>query len=358
MRGRWAPGRAWRTIAAAPFAIYLVGPVHQVLSEPYPTWLGAVVVLDAVLYAACWLTMLVLGPAAGHRARLVGSGTLLVLGLLLGVLLGPRFLLYLTFTVSVALMVLPRLISIPMTVGSVLVLLVSTAIVDGRPDVESALVLGAVAAATFGISALIWTNADLRAARDEIAELAVAQERARLSRDLHDVMGHSLTTIKLKAGLARRMLEDGVDPQRPVAELRAIEELAGNSLAEVRATVSGYRKPSLAAELVNAGAALRAAGIEAELPRSIDEVDPVVREAFAYVLREGVTNVIRHSGASRCRVALTRSSIEVADNGNGRPTGPGAGNGLLGLTERMAAVRGSLDVESVPGQGFRLRAAR
>jgi two-component system sensor histidine kinase DesK len=198
----------------------------------------------------------------------------------------------------------------------------------------------------------------LRAARSEIRALAVANERARMARDLHDVLGHSLTTITVKTGLARRLVESGADQERVRAELRDTEELSRRALADIRATVSGQRRMSLAAELVAARAALRAAGIEADLPHAVDDVQAQFEEPLAYVLREGVTNVVRHSGARRCTVRLGPRWLEVVNDGSADPTAPGVsfGNGLTGLRERLAAVRGTVEAEVRPGGGFRLRA--
>jgi two-component system sensor histidine kinase DesK len=203
------------------------------------------------------------------------------------------------------------------------------------------------------VTQLIRTVNQLRAAQDRIRALAVADERSRLARDLHDVLGHSLTTITVKTGLARRILESGADPERAIAELSDAERLSRQSLTEIRATVSGYRRPSLAAELAGAHEALRAADIAVDLPQAVDDVAQELREPFAYVLREGVTNVIRHSGATRCVVRLGPRCLEIRDDG--RPAdGVEAGSGLTGLTERMAAVGGRLTAEPLPGKGFRL----
>jgi two-component system sensor histidine kinase DesK len=211
--------------------------------------------------------------------------------------------------------------------------------------------------ALFGIRQVIKSNAELRAARDEIATLAVAEERARLARDLHDVLGHSLTTITVKAGLARRLLESSGEVAPAVVELRDVEQLSRTALAEVRSTVSGYRKASLPAELAGARAALAAAEIEADLPHAVDNVPAGLQEPFAYVLREGVTNVIRHSGASRCEVRFGESWIEIRDDGHPSGAGHGpAGHGLAGLAERLAQVGGSLDTGPAPDGGFRVLA--
>jgi two-component system sensor histidine kinase DesK len=149
-----------------------------------------------------------------------------------------------------------------------------------------------------------------------------------------------------------------------LAELRDTEELSRRALADIRATVAGQRRVSLAAELVSARAALRAAGIDADLPHAVDDVAAPLHEPLAYVLREGVTNVVRHSGASRCTVRLGPSWLEVRDNGSAAADSStelgavegGAGNGLAGLSERMAAVHGTIRAGPLPTGGYRLRA--
>jgi two-component system sensor histidine kinase DesK len=198
---------------------------------------------------------------------------------------------------------------------------------------------------------------ELALARDEIRTLAVAEERTRVARDLHDVLGHSLTTITVKAGLARRILESSGDVQRALAEVHDVERLTRLALTEIRATVSGYRQVSLPAEIAGARAALVAAGIDADLPQAVDDVPGELQEPFGYVLREGVTNVIRHSGASRVEIRLGQSWIEVADNGTGSSIPDSHdGNGLRGLRERLARVDGRLTTRPGGAGGFVLRA--
>ncbi len=140
--------------------------------------------------------------------------------------------------------------------------------------------------------------------------MAVEQERARFARDLHDLLGHSLTVIAIKSELARRVMTN--DPDRAAAEVADIERLAREALTDVRATVAGYREVTLSAEISSARSALDAAGLHAELPTAVDDVPGERRELFGWVLREGVTNVVRHSDASGCgcrsRPAPSRSS--------------------------------------------------
>jgi two-component system sensor histidine kinase DesK len=207
-----------------------------------------------------------------------------------------------------------------------------------------------VAFATFGVRQVVESNRELAEARGELARLAAENERIRIARDLHDLLGHSLTTITVKAGLARQL--GAADPARSQQEIAEVEDLARRSLADVRAAVSNYRDVSLAGELATGRELLRAAGITADLPRAVDAVDPSNQELFGWVVREGLTNVVRHAHASSCSVRLSPWSVEIVDDGVG---GNGAsGNGLAGLRERVAAAGGVVDAGPVQPKGWRL----
>lgn len=241
--------------------------------------------------------------------------------------------------------------------GVVLLLLVGAMQVEGVlfADVDALGTLVSVSLGMTFVGRLIRVNDELERARDRIAALAVAEERNRLGRDLHDILGHSLTTITVKAGLARRLLESSGDVERARGEIREVEELSRQALGDVRATVAGYREVSLSAEVVGARAVLRAAGVETDLPRAVDNVRPELQGVFGYVVREGVTNVLRHSGATRCEVRLGDTWVEMRDNGSGGGRGL-TGTGLSGLAERLAAVGGELIAGPLPEGGYRLRA--
>ncbi|WP_344417002.1 sensor histidine kinase [Pseudonocardia ailaonensis] len=215
--------------------------------------------------------------------------------------------------------------------------------------------LVAMTVAMIGMFGLIRANTQLREAREELARMAVTQERERIARDLHDVLGHSLTTITVKTALARRLLEKG-DAERAAVEVADVERLGRQALADVRSTVSANRVASLAHEIAGAREALRAAGIEADLPVAVDDVAEDRQQVFAYVLREGVTNVIRHSGAGHCTVRMGPASLEIVDDGVGAPTTTPAGNGQSGLAERVAAIGGWLETGPRDDGGYRLAA--
>ncbi len=209
-----------------------------------------------------------------------------------------------------------------------------------------------VSLAMFGFIKIVQANIALTAARAEVARLAAENERSRIARDLHDLLGHSLTTITVKAGLARRLAERG-DAARSFTEISEVEQLSRRTLGDVRAAVAGHREVTLTGELATAREVLRAAGIVAELPGSVDIVDTGLSEVFGWVVREGVTNMVRHSHAEHCTITLGPRWVELTDTGRGGV--PGAGNGLTGLRERLAVLGGTL-IATGGFSGFTLRA--
>jgi two-component system sensor histidine kinase DesK len=201
-------------------------------------------------------------------------------------------------------------------------------------------------------------NEELSEARAELAELAVARERERFARDLHDLLGHSLSVIAIKAELAGRLLP--AQPERAAGEVRDVERVARQALADVREAVSGYRQPTLQGELAGARMALAAAGIEAEVHAGETAIGAEAEAVLAWAIREGATNVIRHSAARRCELRVTadgaRATVEVIDDGRGPNGAAPGGQGLSGLRERVAAVQGSLAAgPQAGGSGYRLR---
>jgi two-component system sensor histidine kinase DesK len=214
------------------------------------------------------------------------------------------------------------------------------------------------------------TSRELRAEREAMARFAaVTEERLRIARDLHDLLGHSLSLIALKSELARRLVP--VAPERAEAEIGDVERVARTALQEVREAVSGYRQPTLASELHGARDVLAAAGVaytcEADdavvgaLPASVEAV-------LAWAVREGITNVVRHSRAGACAIRVTREGgearVEVTDDGadSSAEAAPGGeskvgGNGLRGLAERVAAMGGRFEAGPRAEGGFRLAVA-
>lgn len=192
----------------------------------------------------------------------------------------------------------------------------------------------------------------VRAAQHHLELLAAERERGRVARDIHDILGHSLTVITVKSELARRLID--ADPARAKNEIAEIETLARGALADVRSAVSGFREVSITSELAAARGALEATGIAAELPSSSDAVRTEHRELAGWVVREGVTNVIRHSHATRCRVHVSDRLIEIDDDGVGPSAAGASSTGLEGLRGRVDAAGGHLLVGRSALGGFRL----
>ena len=199
-------------------------------------------------------------------------------------------------------------------------------------------------------------NERLRLTQAEVDRLARVAERERIGRDLHDLLGHTLSVIALKSELARKIAER--DGSAAATHIGEVEQVARDALREVREAVSGMRAAELANELVNARLAVVGAGLSFEarvdpLPR----LEPAQENALAMGLREAVTNVLRHAQAMSVQVEVTRQGravqLEVQDDGRGATGSPG--NGLSGMRERVEALGGALQLDSAPGAGTRLR---
>jgi two-component system sensor histidine kinase DesK len=205
----------------------------------------------------------------------------------------------------------------------------------------------------------IQANRELRDAREELAQLAVSEERLRIARDLHDLLGHSLSVVAVKSELAARLLER--DPHGAAAELDDIRAVSRQALGEVREVVQGYRRLALPDALDGAKAALAAAGIDCELEGRADQLPHAVEGVIAWAVREGTTNFVRHSSARACTIRVqadgASAAVEVVDDGDAAPERARGGSGLLGLAERAEKVRGRLEAGArADGRpGFRLR---
>ncbi|MFF1644149.1 sensor histidine kinase [Streptomyces sp. NPDC058240] len=212
-------------------------------------------------------------------------------------------------------------------------------------------------AVTAAILTLAETVMELRATRQELARTAVEKERLRFSRDLHDLLGHTLSVIVVKSEAARRLAPRDMDAA--LTQVADIESVGRQALTEIREAVTGYREGSLATELDRARSALTAAGIEPVLRRSGPPLAPQTEALLGWVVREAVTNVVRHSDATTCSFVLEgtaeRVRLTVTDDGRtpAAPPSPGiGGTGLKGLTERLAAAGGSLEAGQGPEAGF------
>ncbi len=344
---------------------YLWQPVAEAWRSPH-----AVVRWLSLLTVAAFAVTFVYAFARARAVRRVGdelpttaaivlTATAFALTVLLTALLGPQAMSLLVYVGVMAIFLLPDrwgpVVVLFLVGGSYL----TDHLWPGAPtdfSVQFSILVGALA--MWGVMNLIRRNGQLAEARSEITRLAVAEERSRFARDLHDILGHSLTVVAVKAELAGRLVR--LDPDRAEREIADVERLSREALANVRTALAGSREVTLLGEVANARSALDAAGIEAELPHALDDVPADRRELFGWVVREGVTNVIRHSGATRCRVYVTDREVKITDNGRGPLSGSpvdGArpGVGLMGLRDRVEAFGAALTVGRATEGGFELR---
>ena len=363
-----APPRLWTSFAVA-WVLVLAVVVWRLPSAGLPTarLAGSLACLAVLALAYFWLTVRHAPTVADLTAGTQGVPELAVVGAL-AAMAGSVFVL--TFlapgleiwwlmmypTVAAGLALAPAAaaagIAVLITIG-----FLAAWLTDGRVDAMFLLQI------TFGGSAVAFrqltaTVAQLRRAREELARAAVNEERLRFARDLHDLLGHSLSTIVLKSELAGRLAPRA--PGRAAAEIADVERTARDALQQVRAAVAGYRRPSLVGELAAARELLAAAGIDAHIDSSSAEgLPPAADGLLGWAVREGVTNVVRHSRARSCAIRLAmragRATAEIVDDGTGNGTGGGEGGcGLVGLIERATAEGGSVDAGPMAGGGFRL----
>ncbi|WP_369780259.1 sensor histidine kinase [Streptomyces sp. R33] len=343
---------------------YLSAPVTDLVSgghSPGARLLGG---LGLAAFVA-WYLVLVFRTARQTEVRrvLLSVAVLSAQATILSLALGREWLVLFVYVAIASGAALPGEISRFTVPGATALLALTAFAVPGGDAYLAGLLIPALMGgfAMVGIRAMIRTTMELREARATVAQLAANEERLRMARDLHDLLGHSLSLITLKSELAGRMLP--AHPERAAQQVADIEQVSRQALVDVREAVSGYRRPTLPGELAGARTALAAAGVRADLPAEPGEDLPEeVESALAWSLREAVTNVVRHSGAQRCTVRLETLQtlagpvveLSVADDGAGGPSV--AGNGLTGLTERLEAVGGTLSAGQTGKKGFRLLA--
>ncbi|MEU6101843.1 sensor histidine kinase [Streptomyces flaveolus] len=354
-----------KSLWAGIWLVYLSAPVGDLLHGGHAAGVRILGWIGLVAFVV-WYMLLLFRTGRGDRINLV-LGSLAVLAAqstLLAVTLGREWLVLFVYVAIASGAALPlRLARWTIPGASALLTAVALAVPGGTSFI-AALLLPALLGgfAMTGVRELIRTTLALREARATVAQLAANEERLRLARDLHDLLGHSLSLITLKSELAGRMLP--AHPDKAAQQVADIEQVSRQALIDVREAVTGYRRARLATELAGAKVALTAAGVVAELPAEPDltGVPEESETALAWALREAVTNVVRHSGARRCVVELLgRQTLDgavlelsVEDNGSGGPAAANApGNGLTGLAERLEKAGGTLEVGG-SHRGFRL----
>jgi two-component system sensor histidine kinase DesK len=342
--------------------LFLAGPLSDLLDESLSAAHLTALLLGLALFVVLYVSQLPPSPwlsRLGPEASLLALALLPVIAIVLLVAGAPTsFAALFVYFVAAAGLRLPARTAVATTLVTALAVGIA-----GTLHGESAGAIAATVLTIVSIGVLMTAfgriaraNRELRASREELARLAVSEERLRIARDLHDLLGHSLSVIALKGELARKLIES--DPTRAAAELDDIQSVSRTALAEVREAVQGYRRLALADALESAQAALAAAGIDCELADADVALPADVDAVLAWAVREGTTNVIRHSHALHCAIRIhadgDRAEVEIEDDGTA-VSSRGRGSGLSGLRERAQRLRGELEADALPEGGFRLR---
>jgi two-component system, NarL family, sensor histidine kinase DesK len=365
----------WRLYQQFWLLVCLLFPVVSLVREP-PSPVRLLLVITALVFFATSYTWLMWPHPASSAARsrsrssLVLFVVLIALVVVLSLTYGLAFLWLFIGVSGIAGVLLPvRRAFVAVTILIFLPLVISVGVtgsiasVDWLQLIPLMLLVRGLGLDMIGMTRLSSALRKLHTTQEELARLKVEEERLRMARDLHDLLGHTLSLITLKSKLAGRLVEQ--EPARAAQEIREVEYVARQALREVREAVAGYRQPRLANEVVSARQLLEAAGIACTLEYTGLEL-PIASDAvLAWTVREGVTNVIRHSHALHCVIRLNcdhnAARAEVINDGNLRERASSTqgreGLGLSGLTERVTSLGGSIEagpVRTPDRTGFRL----
>lgn len=355
-RKRWLPsigGLIWVAVWTFP------------LLDPLSTVTGPVAGVGLALFALVYVVIATLGFDDPDPSRIkdVGFGVVAALGLALATAYGEHWLVLLLFVSTCGMAVyagVEKPVTAVVILASALAAVLGVGLLRGADTITVISTMIGTVLASLLVGAVRQMGrliAELRRTREALAEAAVAEERLRFSRDLHDLLGHTLSVIVVKAEVVRRLAER--DPKSAAEQAADIEDIGRRALVEIREAVTGYREQSLTAELTRAKGALSTAGIAANVQRTADALSDEAERLLAWVVREATTNVVRHSGATQCEIELSTvdgaAHLAVRDDG-GFPAGGVArpGNGLRGLSERLRAAGGSLHTGPRDGGGFAL----
>jgi two-component system, NarL family, sensor histidine kinase DesK len=333
--------------------IYFIAPLTTVLHHR-AGWERDIGLLAWVGFALTYIVGLAIGRKARATERqlpvrplaLVIAG-LAVFGVGLVPATGDGSLIVAPYVCAFVVMTSPRIVAIAAVVAIIAMVELAGNLVPGWQDHGYGFGVALVAIAVGSLRLAFDRNRALLDAQRKLSDLAVEEERSRIARDLHDILGHTLTVLTVKSELAQRLLD--VDTERARAELVDLERLCRDALADVRATAMGVRGVSLPGEIAAARNALESAGIDARLPTVADDVPSRWRELFAWTIRESVTNVVRHSRARACTIEMSAHRISVTDDGVGLAEGTVTGSGLRGLRQRAELAGAALSTRPGPG---------
>ncbi|MFD1716389.1 sensor histidine kinase [Georgenia deserti] len=339
-RFAWIMGVVWLVFLAFP----IVEVVQSGRPVPWRVAGVAAIVAFAATYVYGFRRLYQLEPGAeARRFSFTVLAGLSALAILSGLLIGPSATGTTTFLLAFTMFSQPLRRAFVMVLGW-LGVTVAIIVVGDASQLWFFLVINLGVAFLTGV--IRWIDEQQGEHERLQRELDIVGERERVARDVHDVVGHSLTVVTMKAELAERLVD--ADPAAAKAELAELRAVTRESLAEIRATVAGLRVARLGDELAAARSALDDAGIAADMPDGPDVVDPRHRLVLAWVLREAVTNVVRHSQAATCAVRLGPGRLEVTDDGVGLG-GSRESTGLCGIRERVAAAGGRLILDTADG---------
>ena len=355
------PRSRWQRVGwALPWLLFQFFPVADLVTTDRPLAVRIVAGAGLVVFTVVYLDVFrrAFGGGCWSGSVLGRLGVVAGLGVALAAWMGPSWAGLLIYVSAAAAAALPERWVWPAVVAAAAVCAAVVSLDGERGLLILPVMCLLTAFALRGTRHLVSVNAELAEAREELARNAVAEERLRFARDLHDLLGHSLSLIALKSELAGRLAE--ADPTRARAEMADVEATARRALAEVRDAVSGYRQVSCAQALAEARSALSGAGIAVRLPARVPPLPGPVDAALGWVVREATTNVLRHSGARSVTVTLTEDGgdavLSVVDDGRGPADDTAPGSGLTGLAERVGALGGALTGGAGRDGGYELRA--
>ena len=338
-------GHALAIAMATVWLVFLYFPLNLALTGDVPTAARIATVALTAVFVVVYVTSAVVGFRGDGPTQPTVTGwaigvtlTLTAIGMTEYALIGVQAATYFIYIVAITIFLYPPRIGL--SVSALYVVVTYTLMFLSRDgiDIAAATIVVGVYVACAG--SVYFEHVGTREGKQRAAA-AVLDERERVARDVHDVLGHSLTVIALKSDLAARLAQ--ADPSKAREEMIAVAALARTGISELRTTIMGLKVRQLAEELEQAREVTAGAGVALEVTGTPQDVDPRHRITFAWALREAVTNVLRHSGASAMSLTFESDTFVVTDNGTG--FGGRMGNGLRGLAERVGAAGGTLSIE-------------
>ena len=349
-RGPW---ERYGWLMAVIWMVFLVYPIIAILHSPVSMPLIVLAWAGLGAFAVCYVVGFVMGMRAGWgrviKPVLVLFPLLVVFGALTVPTIGWSAMGFLPFIMSYASYGMRGWWHWGTSIASVALAGAAMLIVGPQQPILPIFVIVVVMAVVNSVN--VWMISRSIRSEQLRVDLATSHEREAISRDVHDLIGHSLTVVKLKAELAGALVDR--DPERAKAELAEIAALTGEAISGVRSTVTGLRASGLAEQLAASRAAIEMAGLELEVDGTVDSLSPAQSLTASWILREATTNILRHAQASRARVAFGAGTLTIEDDGIGFERGAAEpqSNGMRGMAERASAAGATLTVSRLATNG-------